>query len=133
MLRKKWRNSVHNAEAYNSFSSLKSDHRVVSARIRLSLRTSKTTRKMKYDWKMLSKDSELQQRYTITVKNRYQTLAEDSNGEKYDKFIEANRAATEECIPKRTKAKKTLRSSDVRVEEACKMPIKHRTSSKPLI
>ena len=73
---------------------------------------------MKYDWKKLSEDSELQQRYTIAVKKRYQTLAEDRNGEKYDKYIEANRAATEECIPKRTKAKKTLRSSDVRVEEA---------------
>ena len=44
--------------------------------------------------------------------------AEDSNGEKYDKFIKANREATKECIPKRTRAKKTLISSDDRVKEA---------------
>ena len=31
LVRKKWRNSVHNAEAYNSLNSVKSDHRVVCA------------------------------------------------------------------------------------------------------
>ncbi|XP_062599773.1 craniofacial development protein 2-like [Saccostrea cucullata] len=39
LVRQKWRNSVHNAEAYNSFSTVKSDHRIVSAKIKLSLRT----------------------------------------------------------------------------------------------
>ena len=30
LVRKKWRNSVHNSEAYNSFKTVGSDHRVVS-------------------------------------------------------------------------------------------------------
>ena len=34
------------------------------------------------------------------------------------KFIKANREATKECIPKRTRAKKTLRSSDDWLKEA---------------
>ena len=38
IIRKKWTNSLLNAEPYNSFSSIGSDHRIMSARIRLSLR-----------------------------------------------------------------------------------------------
>ena len=38
LVRQKWRNSVLNAEAYNGFESLGSDHRVVSMKVRLSLR-----------------------------------------------------------------------------------------------
>ena len=37
LVNKKWKNSIHNVEAYNSFSSLGSDHRLVTAKIRLSL------------------------------------------------------------------------------------------------
>ena len=37
---RKWRNSVKNAEAYSTFASVGSDHRIVSARIKLSLRKS---------------------------------------------------------------------------------------------
>ena len=97
---------------------MKSDHRVVCARIRLSLRTSKTPRKVKYDWKQFSEDPELQQKYTVAVRNRYQVLAEDSNGVKYDKFVEANREAMVEYLPKKSRSKKALRSSDDRVKTA---------------
>ena len=42
-------------------------------------------------------------------------MAEDKNGVKYEKFVKANRQAMEECIPKKTKAKKSLRSTNTRV------------------
>ena len=38
-----------NAEAYNSFSTVGSDHRIVCAKLKLSLRFSKHTRKTRYD------------------------------------------------------------------------------------
>ena len=57
-------------------------------------------------------------KYTISVKNIYQALDEASNGKKYLKYVEANREAMEELLPKRTKANKLLRSSDVRVSAA---------------
>ena len=37
LVRKKWRNIMNNAEAYNSFASIGSDDRLVTAKIRLSL------------------------------------------------------------------------------------------------
>ena len=71
--RKKWRNSLLNAEAYNTFASVGSDHRIVSARVRLSLRKSKTLqRKKQHDWNLLCTDSNLQELYSIEVCNRFQ-------------------------------------------------------------
>ena len=118
LVRRKWRNSVHNTEAYNTFSTIGSDHRVVSANVRLSLRTTKHAKKVRYDWKQFSCSSELQQTYTIAVKNRYEILEEDDNNTRFDKFVEANKESMVECIPKRPKKKSALRSSDPRVVEA---------------
>ncbi|XP_062613175.1 craniofacial development protein 2-like [Saccostrea cucullata] len=118
LVRQKWRNSVHNAEAYNSFSTVKSDHRIVSAKIKLSLRTSKTAQKVKYDWKQFSSNTELQQKYTFAVKNRFQILMDESNSERYEKFVKVNQEAMKVCLPKRAKIKKSLRSLDLRVSEA---------------
>ncbi|XP_068716093.1 craniofacial development protein 2-like [Montipora foliosa] len=41
LIRKKWRNSIINCQAYSSFSSIGSDHRIVSCTTCLSLRSSK--------------------------------------------------------------------------------------------
>ena len=38
IINSKWKNSAKNSRAYNSFISLASDHRIVSANIKLSLR-----------------------------------------------------------------------------------------------
>ena len=37
MVNKKWKNSVKNCEAYSSFSSMGSDHRIMTARLKLEL------------------------------------------------------------------------------------------------
>ena len=51
LVHRKWRNSVQNVEAYNTFSTVGSDHRIVCAKIKLSPRVSEVAKKMKYDWK----------------------------------------------------------------------------------
>ena len=38
MIRRKWRNSLKNCETYSSFSRIGSDHRIITAKIKLSLR-----------------------------------------------------------------------------------------------
>ena len=81
LVRKKWRNSVNNAGAYNSFASIGSDHRIVTAKIRLSLRADSraTPKKVKYDWSKLATDPDLQDRYTLEIRNRYSILAENND------------------------------------------------------
>ena len=41
LMRKKWRNSIINVEAYIIFSSIGSDHRIVSSKVRLSLQANR--------------------------------------------------------------------------------------------
>ena len=41
MIRRKWRNSLKNCETYKSFRSIGSNHRIITAKIKLSLRISK--------------------------------------------------------------------------------------------
>ena len=70
LVNRKWKNSVKNCEAYNTFSSMGSDHRIVSAKIKLSLRTSKSPQpEPRYDWSAL-----INRLYTVAVKNRYESL-----------------------------------------------------------
>ena len=60
IINKKWKNSVVNMEAYSTFSSVESDHRVVVADIKISLRRPKIApRKVKYDWNCLRFDTDL--------------------------------------------------------------------------
>ena len=52
IINRKWKNSVKNCRAYNSFNSIASDHRIITADIKLSLRANKMKdRKCKpYNW-----------------------------------------------------------------------------------
>ena len=121
LVRRKWQNSLMNAEAYNTFASVGSDHRIVSARIKLSLRKSKAIpRKKQYDWKAISTDTSLQERYSVEVRNRFEVLEneEESASEKYERFIKANKEAAELVIPVKKRAHKTRFSSDTRVIKA---------------
>ena len=123
LVRKKWRNSVLNTEAYNTFASVGSDHRIVSARIRLSLRKSKTLpRKKQYDWKAITTDKDLQAKFSIEVHNRFQPLQkeEETATEKYTRFIEATQNAAEKLLPVRKKEIRTCFSNDARVIAARK-------------
>ena len=55
LINKKWKNSVTNCRAYNSFISVASDHRIVTANIQLLLRANKNkcSRIKPYEWSNL--------------------------------------------------------------------------------
>ena len=121
LINKKWKNSLKNVEAYNTFSSIDSDHRILSARLRLSLRTSKApTRDKQYDWNSLRSNTDLQEQYTITVRNRYDQLyaPDATDTENYQHFIDANNKAAKELIPiKKNKKRKEYAIDDRIVRE----------------
>ena len=56
LINKKWKNSAMNCEAYSSFEGVSSDHRIVTAKIRLSLRRNATriATTKHYDWVLLN-------------------------------------------------------------------------------
>ena len=67
LTRRKWRNSVLHAESYNLFNKVKSDHRVISMKVRLSLSVLKQNKQTRYDCKVFSTRPDLQQLYTASI------------------------------------------------------------------
>ena len=74
---------MKNSSAYNNFASVGSDHRVIPVKIKLSFRSSNKSLllKVKYDRKPLHNDQEMQERYTVAIKNRFYALQEKEEKE----------------------------------------------------
>ena len=109
---KKWINSVQNCEAYNSFEGVSSDHRIVSKKVQLSLRANKkkSSRKPPFDWKQLSSNADIRNKFTITLQNRFSQLQNEDNdninpNNTYINFMNAHKQAAEDCIPLKHKIK----------------------------
>ena len=69
-INKKWKNSAMNCEAYSSFESVSSDHRIVTAKIRLSLQknTKRTATTKHYDWALLN-NRDIRDKYVLELRN----------------------------------------------------------------
>ena len=118
-INKKCKNSVKNIEAFCTFSGLGSDHRIVTARLKLSLRSSKTpSGEKQYDWNILKSDTNLQELYTIAVRNCYEQLyrEDETATEDYQHLIDANRQAADGLISPKSKRKKKEIASDHRID-----------------
>ncbi|KAJ8397433.1 hypothetical protein AAFF_G00439820 [Aldrovandia affinis] len=119
LVRRKWRTSILNAESYSTFDSVGSDHRVVSTRVRLSLSVPKPSPRIHYDWEAFSQSPDLQARYTVEVRNRFQLLAtEEGPSTAYERFVAANMEATRECVPTMERIRVSPRSRHPEVVQA---------------
>ena len=122
LLNSKWRNSATNCEAYSTFGVLGSDHRIVTAELRVSLRANKTPmRKSKYDWEKLLTDTEICKEYSISVRNSFAALADlDANTDcdtLYSSLVTAHEHAAEETLPLKPKKKKHVAWLDANVQK----------------
>ena len=77
LINKKWKNSAMNCEAYSSFEGVSTDHRIVTAKIRLSLRKNakRTATTKHYDWALLN-NRDIRDKYVLELRNRFETLQE---------------------------------------------------------
>ena len=76
-INRKWKYSAMNCEAYSTFEGVSSDHRIVTAKIRLSLRknATRTATTKHYDWALLN-DRDIRDKYALELRNRFETLQE---------------------------------------------------------
>ena len=123
-IRNKWRNSVKNCEAYSTFSSIGSDHRIITATIRLRLRVNtKQNKRVNYDWATL-KYPKLSNEYSKHINLIYDQLITTSIDNNitaiYDHFIRANEDAAKKLIPKKRKTRDKMISQDNKI---CKLTI----------
>ena len=72
MINKKSINSVQNCKAYHSLEGISTDDRIVSLRIKLSLRANKnnSNTKIAYNWEHLINNEDLQNQFSTLLRNR---------------------------------------------------------------
>ena len=110
LINKKWKNSAMNCEEYSSFEGVSSDHRIVTAKIRLSLRKiAKRTATTKHsDWALLN-NRDIRDKYILELRNRFETLQEKTEksipNDEYENFVNAHLKAAAKCIPTKLKTK----------------------------
>ena len=101
---KKWKNSAINCEAYSSFEGVSSDLRIVTAKIRLSLRrnATRTTTTIHYDWALLN-NRDIKDKYVLELRNKFDALQEKTEirtpNEEYENFVNAHLEKAAKCIP----------------------------------
>ena len=99
-----------NCEAYSSFEGVSSDHRIVTAKIRLSLRKNgtRTATPKHYDWALLNY-RDIRDKNILELRNRFETLQEKTEigipNDEYVNFVNAHLAAAEKCIPTKPRTK----------------------------
>ena len=142
LINKKWKNSAINCEAYSSFEGVSSDHRIVTAKIRLSLRknATQTASTKHYDWALLN-NREIRDKYVIELRNRFETLQEKTEkgtpNDEYENFVNAHLEAAAKYIPTKLKTKYrvpwemlTVREKRALVKTASKNYRKNPTNTK---
>ena len=122
LVRKKYRKSIRNCEAYNTLISLGSEHRIVVANVTLSLRASKqiAKRKPKYVWSDLRVQYKLQEMYAVEVRKKFnsQGLDEETMLERYERLVKAINVTAVGCMRQAPKLKMKLNSQDPRIINA---------------
>ena len=110
LINKKWKNSAMNCEAYSSFEGVPTDHRIVTAKIRLSLRKNakRTATTKHYDWALLN-NRDIRDKYVLELRNIFETLQEKTEkstpNDEYENFVNAHLEAAAKCIPTKLKTK----------------------------
>ena len=123
-INKKWKNSAMNCEAYSSFEGVSFDYRIVTAKIRLSLRKNATrtaTTKL-YDWALLN-NRNIRDKYVLELRNRFDVLQKKTEkrtpNDEYENFVSAHLEAAAKCIPTQPRSKSRVPWETLAVREKC--------------
>ena len=111
-----------NCEAYSSFEGVSSDHQIVTAKIRLSLRknTTRTATTKHYDWALLN-NRDIRDKFVLELKNRFETLQEKTEkgtpNNEYENFVNAHLEAAANYIPTKPRTKYSIPWETLAVRE----------------
>ena len=114
-INKKWKNSSINCEVYSSFEDVSPDHRIVTAKIRLSLRrnATRTATTKHYDWALLN-NRDIRDKYVLAFRNKFGALQEKTEirtpNDEYENFVNAHLEAAAKCIPTKHRTKSRVQS-----------------------
>ena len=121
ILNNKWINSARNCEAYNTFEGVYFYHRIITATLKLSLRSNKKSivNKKRYDWNTLTKNKSIEKNYTSYLKQHFEDSIKSckSTNEKYLAFVDSHAEATKKFIPIKIKEKKRVPWENINIIE----------------
>ena len=123
-INKKWENSSMNCEAYSSFEGVSSDHRIVTANIRLSLRknATRTTTTKHHDCTLLN-NKDIRDKYMLALRNKFDELQEKTDihtpNDEYENFVHAHLEAAAKYIPTKYRTKSRVQWETLAVKEKC--------------
>ena len=121
-INKKWKNSAMNCEAYSSFKGMSSDHRIVTAKIRLRLRknATRTATNKHYDWALLN-NRDKRDKYVLELRNRFETLQEKTEkgtpNDEYENFVNTHLEVAAMYIPTKPRSEYRVPWETVAVRE----------------
>ena len=121
-INKKWKNSSVNCKDYSSFVGVCSDHRIVNAKIRLSLRknATRTTTTVPYKWALLN-NKDIRDQYVIALRNKFDALQEKTEtrtpNDEYENFVNAHLHAEVKYIPTKHRTKSSVPWETLAVRE----------------
>jgi hypothetical protein len=99
LYRKRWRNSINDCQAFSSSNPIGSDHRIVSTKIHLSVRTPKLVSRKQLYWRAISEDLDLANTIDTTISQTFEDLPEPQKN--YTSFVKiCNRIGIEKLPPK---------------------------------
>ena len=111
-----------NCEAYSSFEGVYTDHRIVTAKIRLSQRKNakRTATTKHYDWALLN-NRDIRDKNVLELRNRFETLQEKTGkstpNDEYENFVNAHLESAAKCIPTKLKTKYRVPWETIAVRE----------------
>ena len=111
-----------NCEAPSSFEGVSSDHRIVTAKFRLSLRknATRTATTKHYDWALLN-NRDIRDKYALELRNRFETLHKKTEKgtsiDEYENFVKAHLEAASKCIPTKPRTKYRVHWETLAVRE----------------
>ena len=95
--------SAQNCEAYNTFSTIGSDHRFPTTKLRLSLNQCKlsASKKDRCDWSKLLTHNNIKELYTVEVNNRFQTLQDLDENVKDSNTVNTKKISPHEDVARK--------------------------------
>ena len=115
LIDRKWKNSAIDRRSFNTYSPLESDHRIYTAKIRLSLSSniSKSKKTMNHDWSKLLNDANIKNSYAVEIRNLFeqlQNLNPDnfSTNDIYENIMKAHAETAKKYVLKKIKPKRDL-------------------------
>ena len=120
-INEKWKNSAVNCKAYSPFVGVSSDHLIVTAKIRLSLRknATRTTTIIHYDWALLN-NIDIRDKYVIAFRNKFDALQKTETrtpNDEYENFVNAHLEAAAKYIQTKHRTKSRVPWDTLAVKE----------------